>query len=221
MVETLLTGAGGGTTNSTNGSVVALNFPNDYEVPLVLTRESNDSSTFTVFNSEPPVTISSQPIQVENLLIYPFDQIIFLPRSIDQVVQSAGLGQFGLLIDTQDLLPMLNSTNTGLTIFAPDDDAFQALSAEYGEIFGDNITLFMQNHIVNGTIVFSDDIDDDLDDDDRLTPLAGPPITFMVNGTGTFVTSGDATAQVVETDYIFNGGVIHVSMVCVSRFQSH
>jgi hypothetical protein len=32
-----------------------------------------------------------------------------------------------------------------------------------------------------------------------------------MNDTGIFVMSGDATAQIVQTDVLFNGGVVHVS----------
>jgi hypothetical protein len=32
----------------------------------------------------------------------------------------------------------------------------------------------------------------------------------MTNDTGVFIMSGDATAQVVGTDFLFDGGVVHV-----------
>lgn len=204
IVDTLLTGAAGD----------AIQFPNGTSVPLILSRESADSDSFTIIGTASNVTVSSQPTEAANLQIYTIDQIIPLPQSLAEVAEGAGLTQLATVLTDSGLLEVLNSSNSGLTIFAPNDAAFEAISEALGGLSEEQVAAVLQNHVVNGTVAFSDDVVDDINDDDnddQISPLAGPAFTFMSNDTGIFVMSGDASAQIVQTDVLFNGGVVHVS----------
>ena len=62
------------------------------------------------------------------------------------------------------------------------------------------------NHVINGTVAYSTDIASG----QNYTSAGGQPFTFSTNSTGTFVTSGQSTAQIVATDIILNNGVVHL-----------
>jgi hypothetical protein len=42
------------------------------------------------------------------------------------------------------------------------------------------------------------------------TSAAGEPFKFTTNSTGTFVTSANSTAQIIQSDIIIQNGVVHV-----------
>lgn len=204
IVDTLLEG---GSNNS------AIQFGNDQSVPLVLNRESDSATGFSIFNNGQPIPVTSQAVEVGNIQLYTIDQIIPLPPSLAALAEAAGLTQLaGALTDT-NLLEALNGSTGGLTIFAPNDAAFQAIASDIEGLDTATIATVLQNHVVNGTVAFSDDIDlDDTDGDDVVTPLAGEPFTFAQENGNITISSGNATATIIGTDYVFNGGVVHVSI---------
>ena len=59
--------------------------------------------------------------------------------------------------------------------------------------------------LVNGSTVYSP-----LLTSQNLTSAAGEPLTFSLNATGRYVTSGNATALIVQPDVLLPNGVIHV-----------
>ena len=59
--------------------------------------------------------------------------------------------------------------------------------------------------IINGSTVYSP-----LLSSQNYTSAAGEPLSFVFNATGHFVTSGNATAQIIQPDVLLPNGVIHV-----------
>ena len=181
----------------------AAGFDLNVTLPLILTRPSEDEESFVIYNNNDTIAVEG-PTEVENLQVYVIDSVISLPATLEEVVESSGLTSLAPLLEG------LNATEGPLTIFAPNDAAFEAIASDLEGLDEEQVTAILSNHIVNGT-VFSEDIVVEGESDDELTPLAGPAITVTTNETGTFVTSGDASAQVVGTDLLFDGGVVHVS----------
>lgn len=210
----------GGASNSTETGT-EFNFPSNTSVPLVLTRESEESEGFQIFNNGEPIDVTSDAVEVENLQIYTIDTIIPLPSSLEELVEEAGLTQLAGALTEYGVLEVLtgNSTTGGLTIFAPNDAAFESLGAALEELDEDAISLILQNHVINGSVVLSGDVGD-IDEDAEILPLAGPAFEFSSNETGTFVTSGEATAQIIGTDYLFDGGVVHVCSTSLASSPS-
>lgn len=210
VVDTLLEGG---------ANSPAINFGDDQSVPLVLTRESDSADGFSIFNNGEPIAVTGDATEVGNLQLYTIDQLIPLPPSLAELAESAGLTELAGALTSANLLEALNGSTGGLTIFAPNDAAFQAIASDIEGLDDATVATVLQNHVVNGTAAFSDDIDiedgDDNDDDDSddVTPLAGEPLTFTMMDETIMVNSGDATANIVATDYIFNGGVVHVSLL--------
>lgn len=200
------------------------NTSGDDDVPLILTRLSADSPDFVIFNNNDTIAVNG-PTEVGNLRIYTIDRVIPLPPTLGELVESAGL---------TGLTPLLTAFNESqgpingpLTIFAPNNEAFEAIASALEGLDEQAQFQVLQNHIVSG-IYYSDDVadaipsgdDDDDDNDDTITPLAGPVFTVSSNDTGIFISSGSASAQVVGTDYLFEGGVVHVGPSIFRRSRS-
>lgn len=195
-----------------------IQYGNDDSVPIVLTRESDSAEGFSIFNNGQPINVTGEAVEVGNIQLYTIDQLIPLPPSLAELAESAGLTQLAMALTNAGLLDALNSSSGGLTIFAPNDAAFEAIASDIAGLDDATVAAVLSNHVVNGTVATSDDIpleggDDDDDDENNngVTPLAGEPLTFTQMDGMIMVNTGNATANIVATDYIFNGGVVHVS----------
>jgi uncharacterized surface protein with fasciclin (FAS1) repeats len=191
-----------------NSAFDTLRMNNNRSTPLILTRTSGDQDQFVIYNNNDTISVEG-PTEVRNLDVYIIDQVISLPGPLETLVESAGLTSLA------PLLGGLTLPSGPLTIFAPINSAFEAIASDLEGLSEEQVNAVLSNHVVNGTVYSEDIIDDDTDGDDgddSLTPLAGPVITVMNNSTGVFIMSGNATAQVVGTDFLFDGGVVHVSL---------
>jgi uncharacterized surface protein with fasciclin (FAS1) repeats len=177
----------------------------DVTLPLILTRLSDDEDSFVVYNNNNTISVEG-PTEVENLQVYIIDTVISLPPTLEEVVESSGLTSLAPLLEG------LNGTEGPITIFAPNNAAFEAIASDLEGLSEEQVTAVLSNHIVNGTVL-SQDIVVEGDINDAATPLAGPAISVTTNETGTFITSGEASAQVIGTDLLFDGGVVHVSIL--------
>jgi uncharacterized surface protein with fasciclin (FAS1) repeats len=95
----------------------------------------------------------------------------------------------------------------GLTLFAPENDAFFEQILQLPDNL-DDATLFwdvFQNHIINGTTVYSPNFLNS-----SYVSAAGEEFYFTTNSTGSFVTSGNTTARITQPDVLTSNGVIHV-----------
>lgn len=84
--------------------------------------------------------------------------------------------------------------------------AFAAISGAAANLTSELITVVLANHIIEGSTIYSPLIKDG----GAFKSSLGQALTFTVNSTGKFVTSGASTAKIVSTDYLSTGGVMHV-----------
>ncbi|KAJ9118680.1 hypothetical protein QFC22_003900 [Naganishia vaughanmartiniae] len=107
------------------------------------------------------------------------------------------------VIKQADLLePLLQSR--GLTIFAPNDPAILAASALIGALNLTQVQTVLSNHIINGTVVYSN-----MTEEADYMSAGGIPFGFSTNATGTFVKSGNNTARIIAADIPIANGVVH------------
>ncbi|KAJ3773225.1 FAS1 domain-containing protein [Lentinula raphanica] len=180
------------------------------------TTESNK----LVFLNQPSniSIVNSTRINGTGLDVYVIDGVLSIPASISSVLANGTNTSSiaGLLNST--MIPSANGTNDtignilnsqkGITLFAPSDSAFSTVSSSLPTLEG-NLTVFttvLQNHIINGSSVYSTEIVSG----SNLTSAAGEPLTFLTNSSGTYVTSGSTTAKILTTDMIAMNGVVHV-----------
>ncbi|KZV82355.1 FAS1 domain-containing protein [Exidia glandulosa HHB12029] len=151
----------------------------------------------------------SKTSNVSNFDILQIDGILSPPGSLSSVAKSANLNMFAQALSLAGLDDAVSNAH-GITIFAPTDDALSAALAKLGGQASNQtlIKTVIQNHIINGTSIYSQQFDDDY------TSAAGEPLKFNIaNNTITIVSGDDKsnfTANVTKRDLIASNGVIHV-----------
>jgi uncharacterized surface protein with fasciclin (FAS1) repeats len=104
-----------------------------------------------------------------------------------------------------DLIPALDAT-PGITLFAPINSAITAIASTLAQVNSTVLTDVLLNHLINGTAVYSSLITNG----GSMVSAGGQLLTFTVNTTGIFVTSGSSTAKVVQPNVLTSNGVVHL-----------
>lgn len=105
----------------------------------------------------------------------------------------------GALVAT-DLLQTLESAGD-LTIFAPTNAAFSAISSAAGNLTAQQATSLLEYHVINGTVAYSSSLGNG-----SVETVAGESVNITVEDGAVFVNS----ARVILADVLYAGGVIHV-----------
>ena len=136
---------------------------------------------------------------------------------------------------TESLFDVLNTGLRGFTLFAPYNSAIESAAANLASLASNQSALvaLFQNHVrlsltplnlhahlltipppnstltqlINGTTVYSPLLSGS---NSSATSAAGEPLSFALNATGHYVTSGNVTARIVQPDVLLPNGVIHV-----------
>ncbi|KAJ4496548.1 FAS1 domain-containing protein [Lentinula lateritia] len=193
-----------------------------------VTLEGNASQVVAWTTENGAITFLNQPSNVSvvnstringtGLAVYVLSGILSIPPSMSLLLTNSTntTSIAGLLNST--MIPSANGTNDtignildaqrGITLFAPSNSAFSAVSSTLPVLEG-NLTAFttvLQNHIINGSTLYSSEIVNG----SSMTSAAGEPLTFSTNSSGTYVTSGSTTAKIISTDMLCMNGVVHV-----------
>ena len=167
--------------------------------------------------TDDPVVVSK--VEYMNLVIYGISAFAHYPGDLDATFKSnpqlSGLASLAEAThvsywDTGDnttsnaSIAQVLSGVRGLTLFAPENDIItQGVSQ-----FTTNTTQLwdvLRNHIINGTTVYSPSFVNS-----SHISAAGEEFYFTSNSTGSYVTSLNTTARVVQPDVLTRNGVIHI-----------
>lgn len=179
--------------------------PGNRSQPLVLAKSSNSTNgtSFDLVGSSSNITVTGNATKAANLEIYVVDRVIPIPPRIEEIAPQL-VPQLAGVLNTTNLLDPLKEAQ-GITVFAPNDAALQAAQGQLASLSQENITAIVSNHVINGTVVYSNNLGAA-----NATSAGGAPFTFASNDTGAFVTSGNSTARIVQSDIIIANGVVHV-----------
>ncbi len=182
-----------------SNEVVSLNAAETVQgAPVLITTEDG-----TVKINDAQVIIPD--VRATNGVIHVIDQVI-LPPSMDIVETAIADGRFTTLvaaIQAADLVDALKGEGP-LTVFAPTDDAFDALPAGTIEALLNDIptlTDILLYHVVDGRVLAADVVELD-----TAATLQGESVTITVMD-GKVMIDG---AEVIITDILTTNGVIHV-----------
>lgn len=142
---------------------------------------------------------------------YYFDNIALeqLPTIFDIVEGSDVHTTLETALTESGLNAVLSNPEADLTLFAPTDDAFNALPDGVLDALLDDpngeLANVLLHHVVGGTVLSGD-----LMDGMEVITAQGEVVTVTITGEDVFINSGDVTAQVTAPDLEASNGVVHV-----------
>lgn len=176
-----------------------------------LTAETVEGTevTFDLSDASNPkvngASIVEADIQASNGVIHLVDGVLTENLDIVDVATIEGFSTLVDLVDQQGLTPTLRGDNegSGYTVFAPTDDAFDALSSVPS---GDDLTNVLLYHVVPATVGSGALSDGQV----VATAYADHDFTVNIDGSVTITDEAGNTVNVVVTDVSAVNGVIHV-----------
>jgi uncharacterized surface protein with fasciclin (FAS1) repeats len=189
---------------STLSSAPAVFLPaNQSQVLLLFKNDGN-----TVLNNAGTNVTVVQNATYNNLNILVIDHVLNIPKNLSDVV--TGTPQLSALAAAvnQKLPNLIGSLNKarGVTLFLPVNEAITGAADAINSVNDTTLTNVLLNHIINGTALYAPQITNGL----NITGAGGEPLTFTSNSTGTWVTSGSASAQIIRPNILTSNGVIHL-----------
>ncbi|KAJ3548367.1 hypothetical protein NM688_g5308 [Phlebia brevispora] len=175
-------------------------------------------------------TIVVNVTSFENITIWVIDQVLTIPTilanttvvpannvsnvsisSFETLLQNATLSYFNLTTNTTSDVTFFDALNVGypgFTLFAPNSSAVDASNATFEQLVTNRtaINALLFNHFINGTTLYSPL----LTGTQNYTSQGGENFTFSINGTGQWVTQGNITALILQSDILLKNGVVHI-----------
>ena len=158
-----------------------------------------------------------------NLTVHITNSVLDIPGDVSDAAFANNLTGLVSGLNQTQLLSSVNYTH-GITIFAPSESAVaaaqQALSsAGYNTSNTTLLANILQNHVINGTSIYSGDLLG-LNGTNETT-AAGESLSASSNSTGTYVTVGNVTAKIVQPDIILWNGVMHIIDTVLVNVESN
>lgn len=116
------------------------------------------------------------------------------------VAQEAGLSAFLGAVNATNLTEAV-STTPDLTIFAPNNAAFQNISSALANLTTEEAAAILQYHVINGTVAYSSTLANG-----TVPTLGGSNVTITIIDGEVFVNR----ARVITADILLANGVLHV-----------
>lgn len=172
--------------------------------------EENVTVTFengNVFINDAQVTVAdlvadNGVVHVIDAVLLPFQDEAF--TVFDIISNSDVHGTLQAVLELTGLDEALSDPDATLTVFAPTDDAFEAIDPAVLEAVLDDeelLTSILLYHVV-GSIALSSDLADDM----QIETLNGQTITVSITDDGVFINEAQVTIADIEAD----NGVVHV-----------
>ncbi|KAB5591772.1 Protein-glutamate O-methyltransferase C1393,13 [Ceratobasidium theobromae] len=190
----------------TNSSYV--NLEGSKSQALVVERFSATDGEFYVLN--PIGTKVSRSFKYQDLMVYEVNEVLIPPGSMTE----ASDGQnHTFVIDSLKTVGVLASIEAakGATIFIPkygyfgEDSVNPAIATQPKNIT--RLSEFVANHVVMGRTLYGADL---VSNPQNVVSSGGQPYSFITNSSGSFVTSGSFTSEIIGTDFTMANGVIHL-----------
>ncbi|KAI1002094.1 hypothetical protein K3495_g6111 [Podosphaera aphanis] len=169
----------------------------------------SDGQRVKIASGESNITITSgllahshvlaQNINMTNGLIHIIDRVLTIPTSISETALATNLSSFASALATTNLTDNLDN-RPNITIFAPSNTAFDAISSLASNLTEDELKNILSNHVVDG-ITYSSELKDE-----KLKNLNGSTLRVKEKNNTLRVQS----AELEITDVLVENGVLHV-----------
>ncbi|KAK5698705.1 hypothetical protein LTR97_006353 [Elasticomyces elasticus] len=174
--------------NVTGGQVVSVNL--NAEGDALVTAGIKVASKVTVAD-----------ITFDNGIIHIIDKLLLIPLSISETLITGNFTALAGAATQAGLVPTLEDLSD-VTIFCPNNDAFQKIASGTGNITDEQLAEILKYHVVQGTVGYST-----LLSNSSLATLDDEEVKITIDDDGAvFVNS----ARVINADILVANGVIHV-----------
>jgi uncharacterized surface protein with fasciclin (FAS1) repeats len=138
-------------------------------------------------------------------IIHVVDTVLTIPLKPSQTALDAGLTSLAGALTQANLVGTLDSTKD-ITVFAPSNQAFQAIGSAVSTLNAQQLGGILSYHVVSGSVLFSTLLVAANGQPMSIRTLNGQTITVRRQGNEVFVNS----ARVVTPNVITGNGVVHV-----------
>ncbi|KAI1480350.1 Fasciclin-domain-containing protein [Daldinia eschscholtzii] len=145
-------------------------------------------------------TIVTPNVNFTGGTIHIIGSLLTIPQNVSETLSNANLTAAEGAISTANLTDSVVDTRD-ITIFAPNNDAFNAIGSIVSNLTSDQLTSIVGYHVVNGSVNYSTDLQNT-----TLTTINGQNITITVVDGTVYANS----AKVTVPDILLENGVVHV-----------
>lgn len=167
-----------------------------------LTMLVNKTGTAVKVNDDADVVVAD--VNATNGVIHAIDKVLGPQTIVDFTVKSVGTTELEAAVIAGGLVDALSGTDP-LTVFAPVDAAFDAISATVAGLTNEQLVEVLTYHVVNGNVRSSG-----LSVTTVPTLNATNMIDIRQDGGNFFVQNGDTRTDFIITDIQGTNGVIHL-----------
>jgi len=147
-------------------------------------------------------TVSQANVNFTGGVIHVIDNLLTLPENISSTATAAGLTSLRGALNATNLVNTVD-TAQNITIFAPNNAAFQAISSGLSNLTTEQISSVLTYHaVVAAQPLYSSS----LRNGSTVPTLNGANVTVTINNGSVFVNN----AKVVQADVLVANGVVHV-----------
>lgn len=133
--------------------------------------------------------------------IHIIDTFLTIPANVSTTALAAELTSIYGALNASDLVTTVDGL-ADVTVFAPSNEAFQAIGSALENITTEDLTSILTYHVISGTVGYSSD----LVNGSSLTTVAESNLTITIIDGDVFVNS----AKVIIPNVLVAGGVVHV-----------
>merc|ERR1712096_15146 len=160
----------------------------------------SDGEVIAISGFKNNVTVTEADIAFNGGIIHVIDGLLTIPPNVTTVAQEAGLSAFLGAVNATNLTEAV-STTPDLTIFAPNNAAFQNISSALANLTTEEAAAILQYHVINGTVAYSSTLANG-----TVPTLGGSNVTITIIDGEVFVNR----ARVIAADILLANGVLHV-----------
>ncbi|KAK5168882.1 uncharacterized protein LTR77_006191 [Saxophila tyrrhenica] len=148
-----------------------------------------------------PSTVVVADIPFDNGVIHVIDKLLLFPLSISETLITGNFTALAGAATQTDLVTPLEELSD-VTIFCPNNDAFQRIAGGTDGITKEALAEILQYHVVQGTVGYSTVLSNT-----TLPTLAGKGLEITITDDGAVFVNN---ARVINADVLIANGVLHV-----------
>ncbi|KAK3714229.1 hypothetical protein LTR37_008031 [Vermiconidia calcicola] len=181
-----------------DGEVSGSNVTGGQVVSVSLDEEGNAIVTAGI---KVPSTVTVADLEFDNGVIHIIDKLLLIPLTVSATLIAGGFTALAGAATQVDLVKPLEELSD-VTIFCPNNDAFQKIASGSGDITDEQLAKILEYHVVQGTVGYSTALSNT-----SLPTLNGKEVEITITDDGAvFVNS----ARVINADVLIANGVLHV-----------